>query len=59
MEGGERMTEDAKPFAADAGATITEAQLRKAEEYVESGLPNFGTSTPERLEPSTTWRSIP
>jgi TRAP transporter 4TM/12TM fusion protein len=30
------MTEDAKPVAANADATITEEQLRKAEEYVEA-----------------------
>ncbi len=30
------MTEDAKPVAADAAPTITEEQLRKAEEYVEA-----------------------
>ena len=30
------MTEETKPVAADAGATITEEQLRKAEEYIEA-----------------------
>jgi TRAP transporter 4TM/12TM fusion protein len=30
------MTEDARPVAGDADATITEEQLRKAEEYVEA-----------------------
>src|SRR5258708_33014632 len=31
-----RMTEDAKPVAAEAVATVTEEQLRKAEAYVEA-----------------------
>jgi TRAP-type uncharacterized transport system fused permease subunit len=30
------MTEDTNPAAADAGAAVTDEQLRKAEEYVEA-----------------------
>src|SRR5258708_7046624 len=33
---GGRMTEDAKPVAAEAGATVTGEELRKAEAYVEA-----------------------